>query len=174
MPRWRSADATGVRRARRLKAFRIRSTLWAPLRTAFKGRGSSAMAVKWTCFDCDWDNDVSLLVCEMCDTARSLSCVARGDRSDASKVKAKQRELLRLQELQEARAEADRLHKEEEQGLKRLAEQWAEQRLTRLRQELKSIRAMPASTRRPGEKLKLPGGLLGATTGVTGVLLLDS
>ena len=33
-----------------------------------------AAAEKWTCFDCDWDNDVSLSICEMCDTPRDLSC----------------------------------------------------------------------------------------------------
>lgn len=56
---------------------------------------------KWTCFDCDWDNDVSLTVCEMCDTARGLSCVARADREDAATVAAKQQELAKLQKLQE-------------------------------------------------------------------------
>lgn len=55
----------------------------------------------WTCFDCDWDNDVALLVCEMCDTARSLSCVSRSEREDAAAVAAKQHELAELQKLQE-------------------------------------------------------------------------
>ena len=62
----------------------------------------------WTCFDCDWDNDVSLLVCEMCDTARGLSCVSRSEREDATAVAAKQRELAELQKQQEIeRVEAD-------------------------------------------------------------------
>ena len=67
------------------------------------------MAVKkWTCFDCDWDNDLSLLVCEMCDTARALSCVARAERDDSAAVAAKQSELARLHQLQEKeRVEAE-------------------------------------------------------------------
>ena len=107
------------------------------------------MASKWTCFDCDWDNDVRLVVCEMCDTVRSVGCVARGEREDVVKVKAKQNELEELQEQQERRvAELERLRKEVEQG-RLAAARWAEERLVRLRQELRSIRAMPASRRRP-------------------------
>lgn len=60
------------------------------------------MAQKWTCFDCDWDNDVSLSVCEMCDTARAVSCVARADREDAQTLSAKRQELDELQKLREA------------------------------------------------------------------------
>jgi hypothetical protein len=63
---------------------------------------------KWTCFDCDWDNDVSLSVCEMCDAARGLSCVARAEREDTATVAAKHRELAELQKLQEEeRVEAE-------------------------------------------------------------------
>ena len=45
-------------------------------REASEAHGIMAVVETWTCFDCDWDNDVSLSVCEMCDTARDLSCAS--------------------------------------------------------------------------------------------------
>ncbi|CAJ1440757.1 unnamed protein product [Effrenium voratum] len=133
------------------------------------------MAQKWTCFDCDWDNDVSLSVCEMCDTARAVSCVARADREDAQTLSAKRQELDELQKLREAEqatkeawliqsnfarlelerrrlaAEQDRVRQEraqaEERQLKQ-AQAWAASRMAQLKRELREINGMAPSSRR--------------------------